>query len=870
MLKKYYPYLIGSIFIFSLWVYLQGTIGKILFTELIPIKVPQEFYRINEWLKKQKGDFKVAWLPPQFDARILEWNPDSKINDFVTISSGKPTIGPQAPYSKLYYLFLEKVIDNVPHFNRFFDILNTQYIIFRKDLPEDYSQSLLQNFRADSELAEVNLEKIDSHFFCQKFPSNSEEEIKDEKKEFFTRCGSKKEQESYLNVFQNKNFAPLFWIPENVNLVIGGMEALEILNSQENFDPPKEGLIFVNQETNILPKIKDLKFKNIVFNNADFQDLVFSLIEKKYIVELSSLTQEKEREWRKASTQEPLHGEWHEVINELKLPNWDFDFGKGLIYSERTGEKIIVPLPRGDQEKYFLIIRYFQNNRGGEFKLILENEEKVIETSNLNNKFTLKIFNLGLHQKEGQFLTIQNEIGFNAINLIALIPEEEYQKYQKIAQEILEKNKILYLQKISREMTIEPLEFNLPQEGNYEILVKSKVDQEENREEEIKDEEEKWLTTSREKIIDLEKLKKEKSEKAIYFGDKKYILNFIPGKKITWTDLDKRFFLQREKIPLSQRVKPANILTVNNFLILDQGNLELKVDPSLKTLETIKISNLFPKIEILQGAGVSERRGRLITDAIKVKGDQNFYLEYKFRGENLKGVDARVLFYGKDYHPIYQRTAFKAEYFMNDQKGNVEPTKFVHFFGTPRDTHYIKIEFKAEPNFEEESWFEISNFKLYSEEDLGNIEAIILSEDQEKQKGEVDTKPTVKFKKNSPTRYQISLDQTKEPFVLAFAESYDPMWKLKEKTAQNYFQKIFGSLFSKSNQEKTHFPLYSVINGFYIDPQELKTPELILEYEPQNWFWGGLLISLGSLILFAALFIIYHLVRKNIKKESKG
>ncbi|PIU01581.1 hypothetical protein COT68_02460 [bacterium (Candidatus Torokbacteria) CG09_land_8_20_14_0_10_42_11] len=871
MFKKYYKHIIIGFCVFFLWIYLQGTIDRILFQELVPIKIPEEFYQINSWLEDQKDNFKIIWLPPQFGARILDWASDRQINDFVTPSSVKPTLATTMPYSRLYYLFFETAINTVPRLDKFFDILNAKYLIFRKDLPEDYGESLLNSLKNNPDLEEINLEAINSKLFCQKSALTKKNSGEIQKKEYFAIC--EEDRESYLQIFENKNYAPLIWIPESLNLVIGGMEAIDILNSQTNFDPVNQELFFANQELDILDKIKDLKFQNIIFNNTNFEDLVFAFTKDKYLIAPASLTNEGEGEWRKASTEEPLHGEWHRVIDGLKISNWDFDFGKSLIYSETPNEKINIPLRIDEDGDYLFILRYFQNNKGGRFKIILRQQEKTIKTLNLNNKFTTEK-NLLSFKKGDYFLNIENLEGFNTVNLIALVPVKEYQQYEMEANAILEKNRTLYIQKISPEMTIEPLEFNLPRENNYEVSLRLKGNQ--GAANEIQEEEESMAEGEKsninEKIIDLAALEKEIPEdiNLLSFGNLKYHLTPNLTQKISWQNLGEIFLGQKEKILIYQKTKPTSILTVDNFFILDQGNLELdkKNVEDLESPIALKVSNLIPQIEILQGSQVSERRGRLISDAIKVQEYQNFYLEYKFQGENLKGIDSRILFYGEDYDPIYQRTAFKVEDLMNDQIGNVEQKKISHFFGTPENTYYIKVEFKAEPNSAEESWFEISDFKLFEEESLSGIDALMLSEDKEETE-ESEIKPIISYEKINPTQYKISFSAVEKPFVFAFAESYDPMWKLKEKKEEGYFQKRFGSLFSKNNDLFPHFPLYTVINGFYIDPQKLETNELILEYEPQNWFEAGLWISADSLAISFFTFIIYGVYKKRKEKRDK-
>jgi len=877
MLKKYHKYIIIGLFILFLWVYLQGTINKVLFQELAPAKIPKEFSKINQWLKKQGGNFKVVWLPAQFNARVLEWARNKKINDFLTRSSGKPTIRPRSPYARLYYLFFETAIDSVPRLDKFFDILNAQYLIFRTDLPEDYSKNLIASLERNPGLNEIDLQKIDSAFFCEESSLINEDVQKPSIKKYFAECGTKRE--TYLRIFQNKNFAPLFWVPKSHSIVVGGIESLAILNSRENFNPINQGLIFANLAPNSLQEIKNLEFENIIFNNASFDDLLFALIENQYLVELASKTQGGGGEWHKAGSLEPLHGEWHRVIDRSRISNWDFDFSKNLIYTSEKKIEIKVPFEIQEKGEYFLIVRYFQNNKGGRFKLTLDNKETTIETLNFNNKFTTQAFNCNILQKQEYSLTIQNSIGFNAVNLIALVPQKKYQEYQKAAAKILDKNKILSLQKINPEMTIEPLEFALAREGNYKIMIQLKNDQDQKKEQAEKRKREDSSLQKREGFVEMEDLQRQDPEdlNLLSFDDKKYSLNFDSKKNIGWYSLGERFFKFEEKIPLSQKTELPSILTVDDFFVLDQGNLEFEKENSQKQKKTntgstsIKVSNLIPKIEVLKGPGVSERRGRLITTAIQVKEYQNFYLEYKFQGKNLKGVDARILFYGDDYDPVHQRTAFRVECIMEDQIGNVEQKKISRFFGTPRDTYYIKIEFKAEPNSEEKSWFEISDFKLFPEEDLSGIDAIALSEIKENQKETVkEINVEVKYQKINPTKYKISFSGNKEePFILAFAESYDPMWKLKPKPkSKNRLIENFRSLLAKKSEGQSGFPLYSVINGFYIDPQKLKSNELILEYEPQNWFEAGVFLTLTSLVVSSLIFGIYSLNQK--RKRSKN
>jgi len=65
--------------------------------------------------------------------------------------------------------------------------------------------------------------------------------------------------------------------------------------------------------------------------------------------------------------------------------------------------------------------------------------------------------------------------------------------------------------------------------------------------------------------------------------------------------------------------------------------------------------------------------------------------------------------------------------------------------------------------------------------------------------------------------------------MLSFAEAYDPLWE-----ARIYKD---GKLVEKVRS----LPLYSIINGFWIN--ETEELEIVIRYTPQDWFELGLKIS---------------------------
>ena len=82
--------------------------------------------------------------------------------------------------------------------------------------------------------------------------------------------------------------------------------------------------------------------------------------------------------------------------------------------------------------------------------------------------------------------------------------------------------------------------------------------------------------------------------------------------------------------------------------------------------------------------------------------------------------------------------------------------------------------------------------------------------------------------KINPTLWNVKISAFK-PFMLCFAESYDPLWEAR----------IYKN--GKKVKVAKSIPLYSVINGFWID--ETGELEIVIRYKPQDWFELGLAIS---------------------------
>ncbi|WP_004068144.1 hypothetical protein [Thermococcus litoralis] len=107
--------------------------------------------------------------------------------------------------------------------------------------------------------------------------------------------------------------------------------------------------------------------------------------------------------------------------------------------------KLIGRIDIKESQNYHLIIRYFKNQKGGAIRVYLDGTPIYIRTKDQLNKFVwedLGTFNL---EKGEHKIVLENVRGFNAVNLFALIPENEYNKARKEAIELLQNKTIIYL-----------------------------------------------------------------------------------------------------------------------------------------------------------------------------------------------------------------------------------------------------------------------------------------------------------------------------------------------------------------------------------------------------------------------------------------
>lgn len=127
--------------------------------------------------------------------------------------------------------------------------------------------------------------------------------------------------------------------------------------------------------------------------------------------------------------------------------------------------------------------------------------------------------------------------------------------------------------------------------------------------------------------------------------------------------------------------------------------------------------------------------------------------------------------------------------------------------------------------------------KLINLKNLGENEALVEGEREWKNNSKL---PKITYLKINPTLYKVKVENSVEPFVLVFSETFNPSWQAK----------IGNSLI------KDHFRINVYANAWKIE----KTGdfEIEIKYLPQEWLEKGQLISAISLLIGLVYLIIYR------------
>lgn len=210
-----------------------------------------------------------------------------------------------------------------------------------------------------------------------------------------------------IPVYKIENFRPEVYSIEKLALVVGSdiipksKVPTVVYAESGKFDP------------SILEKVNPDSLK-IIFNNGNVTDLAMSFLQRYF----KSVGDTSKSEWAVYSSNQYLKYKYELLIRDYKFR--DFDFGCGLAFSTKKGEKINFVFDIPVDGKYIIAKR---TGIQAKQKLMWNFEKKTI--------------------KSGKFeVVIENQTNLEVLNTVAVIPEEEFNSSVKQAEAYVSNFKI--------------------------------------------------------------------------------------------------------------------------------------------------------------------------------------------------------------------------------------------------------------------------------------------------------------------------------------------------------------------------------------------------------------------------------------------
>lgn len=377
-----------------------------------PVSLPPEYLEANNWLSSREGDFRVAWLPPSSD---VFWSPYAKlpaipdrgeISPLPQWASSKPVLSLGVTYLlptharifPQYYVYDALLNNKTLSAGKLYGLANVKYIQYHNDTIDS------ENYRGvyESLLRQRDL----------KLTFN----------------------ENYLSIFTNEHSSPYTYATKSAILNVGGLDALVPLSNIESYIPYELPIVFLEQFPTTNEEIDTLlDFGSVLqfYGGKDLDDLTLSSLDSDYIFAPSEYLVETPplSPWDVDFFYSHL---WVPIrLGKFQGAKYDFDLNKKIILTTEPADfSFWITTPQTNS--YEVWVRTLLNPQGGKISLQIDDMEISELTTNSSVLRGFKWMRNGEVQlTEGKHkLTIYNKSGFNAINLIAVVPSQELEKHR--------------------------------------------------------------------------------------------------------------------------------------------------------------------------------------------------------------------------------------------------------------------------------------------------------------------------------------------------------------------------------------------------------------------------------------------------------
>lgn len=507
---------------------------------------------------------------------------------------------------------------------------------------------------------------------------------------------------------------------------------------------------------------------------------------------------------------------WHGHETDQPLPNkmWIDDVKIYNLSDYLKQNSLGISFNVEKDGNYELFIRYFQNKDGGELGTYLDgNMLNVYETKSQINEFIWR--SLGpLNLKKGNhILTIDNIAGFNAANIFALIPSNEYENLKNEVYNLIKNKRTVSIFEVENDLYGENIAvFNVGRDASNGEVTSLQPDSK------------LWGDIDILKDGNYRISLRLNGSALIKIGNQTFNLN---STNLDYTYTNAYLKKGMYSLELTSKIYTPLIWTFN-----ESKDFEVWKENTSENLVYNLSWDKDNETNCLKAELYNSTWGWKTVNSplIPISSNKEYLWKFEIKGKNAHAVHAKIVEYNMG-KKLIQSSRFESR---NDGTFNWKDVSFT-FKPTSTNTSYMQLQIwhghdtsQPLPNT---IWLDnvktygysptqIDSLWIYSAKENETIDDIFSPKENPAK--------IINYEKVDQTKYIITINATL-PFMLSFAESYDPLWAAY----------VDGT-------EYQPVPLYSVINGFWIN--KTGDLEIVLRYKPQDWFEIGSIISITTIL----------------------
>jgi hypothetical protein len=380
-----------------------------------PMVVPQPYQDMNEWLNRDNGDYRVAWLPP---SDMVAWNPhkdspdawaQSNLNYLPARLSSKPVTSERgmgslsgnwpAERDRLEQ-YIYQLINSGQRsgIGKLLAIENAKYIIYHDDiLDTERFPRLLTDLAQTDDLTRVY-------------------------------------NQDYIHIFENNDYQPYVQIQNKGVLVVGGLDSLGLLTTTDLDVPDKRSFVFLEQNGVSDEQLEDmLNFTDsiVFYGNKNLDDFALSSLGRDYYYPaLDCWTKDYNSPW----TRDFFYStSWFVKYAQGALTDpWDFDLGLGIMYTNEANAELSFKAETV-QGSYEIWVRNLVSDNGNTLNASIDGKDmgELNSYSATSDGFKWqRIGQVDFDDGQHEIVLKTTADGFNAVNAIAVVPTRTLEKHR--------------------------------------------------------------------------------------------------------------------------------------------------------------------------------------------------------------------------------------------------------------------------------------------------------------------------------------------------------------------------------------------------------------------------------------------------------